>query len=133
MCSQITSESINDEAGFRMRRWIVRYAARMRAGALCGGLLGLVLLVAPTSARLAPYDGIGGDGGAPFRVDCGEYGMLVGVTGRSGVIVDSIGGLCVKIDPVSGTWIGGIYETASHGGGGGGQFSKKCSVGQIGR
>lgn len=82
-------------------------------------------------AYLAPYDGIGGNGGAPFRLDCGEWGILVGITGRSGAVVDQVGGLCVKIDPRSATWVGGVYETARVGGSGGGPFRKACPVGHA--
>jgi hypothetical protein len=84
-----------------------------------------------TSATLAPIDGIGGDGGAPFRLDCGASAVLVGVAGRSGSFVDQIAGLCVKIDPISGIWVGGVYETARAGGNGGKPFSKVCSAGQA--
>jgi hypothetical protein len=69
--------------------------------------------------------------GSPFRVDCGESGVLVGLTGRSGTALDSIGGLCVKVDPVVGVWVGPIYQTARYGGDGGGEFSKKCEVNQT--
>ena len=95
--------------------------------------MALVIGVAPFPVRatLAPYDGIGGNGGSPFRVDCGESGILVGLIGRSGVVVDQTGGLCVKIDPISGTWIGGVYETQRLGGNGGGGFRKICPVGQA--
>ncbi len=94
-------------------------------------LAGLGSLTAPASAKLAPFDGIGGPGGAPFHLDCGESALLIGITGRSGVVIDQIGGLCVKIDPVSGVWVGGAYETAHYGGTGGQPFNKKCPVGQA--
>jgi hypothetical protein len=38
--------------------------------------------------------------------------LLVGIAGRSGAFVDQLAGLCVKIDPASGAWVGGVYETA---------------------
>lgn len=90
-----------------------------------------VLDVTTASATLAPYDGIGGDGGAPFRLDCGASALLVGIAGRSGAFVDQLAGLCVKIDPVSGSWVGGVYETNRVGGNGGGSFSKVCPAGQA--
>lgn len=90
-----------------------------------------VFQLAVSWAYLAPYDGIGGNGGAPFRFDCGELGILVGITGRAGAVVDQVGGLCVKIDPRSATWVGGVYETARVGGNGGGPFRKVCPVGQA--
>jgi hypothetical protein len=93
--------------------------------------MGIFLGSTPAEARLAPYDGIGGNGGAPFRLDCGEYGVLVGLTGRSGAVVDQVTGLCVKIDPVSGIWVGGVYETNPAGGPGGDRFHKICPVGQA--
>ena len=80
---------------------------------------------------VATLSGIGGTGGAPFRVDCGESGILVGVVGRSGAFIDQIGGLCVKIDPYSGTWVGGVYETPHYGGNGGAPFRQVCPVGQA--
>jgi hypothetical protein len=98
---------------------------------LGGILMGIFLSFTPVEARLAPYDGIGGNGGAPFRLDCGEYGVLVGLNGRSGAVVDQVTGLCVKIDPVSGIWVGGVYETNPAGGTGGGRFHKICPVGQA--
>jgi len=99
-------------------------------------LIGILLAVCVhassyAEASLAPFDGIGGDGGAPYRLDCGESAVLVGITGRSGAVIDRLGGLCVKIEPVSGTWVGGIYETSSVGGNGGGAFRRTCSVGRA--
>ena len=93
-------------------------------------LAGLGSFFAPASAKLASFDGIGGPGGAPFHLDCGESGLLIGITGRSGVVIDQIGGLCVKIDPISGVWVGGAYETPHYGGSGGQPFNKRCPVGQ---
>jgi len=98
---------------------------------LGGILMSTLLSPTPALARLAPYDGIGGNGGAPFRLDCGEYGILVGLNGRSGAVVDQVTGLCVKIDPVSGIWVGGVYETTPAGGPGGVRFHKICPVGQA--
>ena len=94
-------------------------------------LVSLLALTSPSWARLAPFDGIGGAGGAPYRLDCGESAVLVGVTGQSGLVIDRLAGLCVKIDPVSGTWVGGVYETAPAGGTGGSRFHKACPVGQA--
>jgi len=84
---------------------------RMLTMILFGIFFGIIFILTPAWARLAPYDGIGGNGGAPFRLGCGEYGVLVGVAGRVGAVVDQVAGLCVKIDPLSGTWLGGVYET----------------------
>ena len=108
----------------------MRSTSHRCAAVVCAALVGLAVSVAPAYADFAPL-GIGGNGGSPFRVDCGEFGILVGMTGQSGEVLDSIGGLCVKIDPISGTWIGGVYETARHGGSGGGAFNKKCLVGSA--
>ncbi|HMA82356.1 MAG TPA: hypothetical protein VKR81_15765 [Candidatus Binatia bacterium] len=96
-------------------------------------LISLVGIAQPSTAwsRLAPFDGIGGNGGAPFRIDCGEFGILVGLIGQAGVVTDQVGGLCVKIDPIAGIWVGGVYETARHGGNGGSPFRKICPVGQA--
>lgn len=94
-------------------------------------LVSLLAVTSPSWARLAPFDGIGGAGGAPYRLDCGESAVLVGVTGQSGLVIDRLAGLCVKIDPISGTWVGGVYETASAGGTGGSRFHKACPVGQA--
>jgi len=94
-------------------------------------VVSLLALASPSWARLAPFDGIGGAGGAPYRLDCGESAVLVGVTGQSGLVIDRLAGLCVKIDPISGTWVGGVYETASAGGTGGSRFHKACPVGQA--
>ncbi|MBU6481731.1 MAG: hypothetical protein KGS09_14430 [Nitrospirae bacterium] len=94
-------------------------------------IFAVLQMTSPCWAKLAPYDGIGGPGGAPFRLDCGESGLLVGVTGRSGIVIDQIGGLCVKVDPISGVWVGGAYETAHYGGTGGQPFNRRCPVGQA--
>ncbi|THJ20240.1 MAG: hypothetical protein CAF44_011395 [Nitrospira sp. CG24D] len=104
-------------------------------GILNGTRIGIAIcvvlqLVSPSWARLAPFDGIGGNGGAPYRLDCGESAVLVGVTGQSGLVIDRLAGLCVKIDPVSGTWVGGVYETGPTGGTGGSRFHKACSDGE---
>jgi hypothetical protein len=106
---------------------------RFQQGLCCTVLsLAMVMLsVAQSSATLAPFDGIGGNGGAPFRLDCGTSALLVGIAGRSGAFVDQLAGLCAKIDPVSGTWVGGVYETQRVGGNGGGPFSKVCPAGQA--
>lgn len=85
----------------------------------------------PAFATLAPSYGIGGPGGTPFHLDCGESALLIGITGRSGIVIDQLGGLCVKIDPISGVWVGGAYETAHYGGNGGSPFNKRCPVGQA--
>lgn len=37
----------------------------------------LQLAPAPAWARYAPFYGIGGHGGAPYRIDCGESAVLV--------------------------------------------------------
>ncbi|HEY7534232.1 MAG TPA: hypothetical protein VH681_15790, partial [Nitrospiraceae bacterium] len=95
------------------------------------GVMAVNSLNSPVAARLAPSDGIGGPGGVPFRLDCGASGLLIGVAGRSGIVIDQIAGVCVKIDPISGVWIGGSYETAHYGGNGGSPFSKRCPVGQA--
>src|SRR5690606_17392111 len=81
----------------------MKMISRMLILFLNGIFIGLTFLT-PAWGRLAPYDGIGGNGGIPFRLDYGEYGILVGLNGRSGVVVDQVTGLCVKIDPVSGIW-----------------------------
>lgn len=94
-------------------------------------VMSMLALASPSWARLAPFDGIGGAGGAPYRLDCGESAVLVGVTGQSGLVIDRLAGLCVKIDPISGTWVGGVYETAPAGGTGGSRFHKACPVGQA--
>lgn len=94
-------------------------------------VVSMLALASPSWARLAPFDGIGGNGGAPYRLDCGESAVLVGVTGQSGLVIDRLAGLCVKIDPVSGTWVGGVYETGPTGGTGGSRFHKACPVGQA--
>jgi hypothetical protein len=98
---------------------------------LGASILGVDLLSTPAAARLAPYDGIGGSGGVPFRLDCGPSAVLIGIRGQSGVVIDQIAGLCVKIDPISGVWVGGAYETAHYGGNGGSPFNKRCPVGQA--
>lgn len=95
------------------------------------GLLFAVLALPSAHARLAPTNGIGGNGGSAFRVDCGESGVLVGLVGRAGVVIDRIGGLCVKVDPHFGTMIGGVYETTSHGGPGGVTFRRQCPASQV--
>lgn len=107
----------------------------------CSGITRISLLIvffwgslAPLSStwgRLAPYDGIGGPGGNPFSLECGQSAILVGIIGRSGSVIDQLGGLCVKIDPASGTWVGGVYETARAGGNGGVPFKQVCSVGEA--
>ncbi|NOS78719.1 MAG: hypothetical protein HOP35_12315 [Nitrospira sp.] len=73
-------------------------------GILNGTRIGIAIcvvlqLASPSWARLAPFDGIGGNGGAPYRLDCGESAVLVGVTGQSGLVIDRLAGLCVTIDP----------------------------------
>ena len=98
---------------------------------LCAALIGPGPFITTASARLASSDGIGGPGGGPYRLDCGESGLLIGVSGRSGDVIDQIAGVCIKIDPISGVWVGGSYETAHYGGGGGAPFSKRCPVGQA--
>jgi hypothetical protein len=108
----------------------MKQISRMLILFLNGIFIGLTFLT-PAWGRLAPYDGINGNGGVPFRLGCGEYGVLVGLTGRSGVVVDQVTELCVKIDPVSGIQIRGVYETNPAGGNGGDRFHKIRPVGQA--
>lgn len=70
----------------------------------------------------------GGDGGRIFRAECGRGKMLVGIAGRAGKHVDSIRGLCQKINR-HGRWTGPTTQTASHGGGGGNPFHLQCPTG----
>lgn len=95
------------------------------------GLAFAVLALPSVHARLAPSAGIGGNGGSPFRVDCGESGVLVGLIGRSGEVIDRVGGLWVKVEPFFGTMLGGVYETPGHGGPGGGTLRKKCPARKV--
>jgi hypothetical protein len=108
----------------------MKQISRMLILFLNGIFIGLTFLT-PAWGRLAPYDGISGNGGVPFRLGCGEYGVLVGLTRRSGAVVDQIAGLCVKIDPVSGIRIGGVYETNPAGGTGGGLLRQICPVEKL--
>lgn len=109
----------------------MKFPKLLRTSILSGVFMGAFLSLPPAEARLAPSDGIGGAGGAPFKLDCGGSALLVGVAGKSGAFIDQVAGLCVKIDPVSGNWVGGVYETARVGGNGGAPFSKVCPVGEA--
>lgn len=71
----------------------------------------------------------GGKGGNAFEASCGENGVLVGIKGRAGNTIDQVQGLCVRVDPISGSWIGGVYQTPAFGGGGGSPFVMQCKVG----
>lgn len=95
------------------------------------GLLFAALGLPSAHARLAPTNGMGGSGGSPFRVDCGELGVLVGLIGQAGEVIDRVGGLCIKVEPRFGTMIGAVYETTGHGGPGGGTFRRKCPARQV--
>lgn len=91
------------------------------------------VLVSSLAPPAPAYDRLdfaaGGKGGNPFEASCGENAVLVGIKGRAGQTIDQVQGLCVKIDPVSGSWIGGVYQTGAFGGGGGSPFVIQCDVG----
>lgn len=73
----------------------------------------------------------GGKGGIAFEASCGDNAALVGIKGRAGNTIDQVQGLCVRVDPVSGSWIGGVYQTPAFGGGGGSPFVMQCDVGSA--
>jgi hypothetical protein len=98
--------------------------------AFCAGLTWLAS--APVTWAWDRLDyAAGGKGGTAFEASCGENAVLVGIRGRAGQTVDQVQGLCVKVDPVSGSWIGGVYQTPAFGGGGGSPFVMQCDVGSA--
>jgi hypothetical protein len=69
--------------------------------------------VAPTGT--AASDRAGGAGGVPFALACQADQVLVGIYGRAGKFVDSIGGLCRSVDE-AGNWTGEEVRTEEKGG-----------------
>ncbi|MDH5295730.1 MAG: hypothetical protein OEW26_01220, partial [Nitrospirota bacterium] len=51
---------------------------------ILGGILMSIFLPLTSAWGRISTVGIGGDGGTPFNLDCGESAFLVGVAGRSG-------------------------------------------------
>jgi hypothetical protein len=118
-----------------MTRFIETLHRPLEQSATCLLLAGLTCLWFSSHAPILAADKFelapGGNGGAPFEVSCGESAVLVGIKGRAGQMIDQVQGLCVKIDPISGSWIGGIYQTPAFGGGGGVPFMMQCPIGTV--
>jgi hypothetical protein len=95
-------------------------------------LVALFALLSPLESPAAELTtAIGGPGGNPFSADCGEYGMLVGLTGRSGDRIDQVAGLCANVDPISLRWIGDPFPTNQFGGNGGSPYTLLCNRDEV--
>lgn len=83
------------------------------------GSIGRSDVASITSGLTGP---VGGNGGAPFSLDCGLNGVVVGIDGKVGDNVDSIQLVCRQVrSPIGaiGTVLGPIYFTSAVGGSGG--------------
>jgi YVTN family beta-propeller protein len=69
---------------------------------------------------------IGGLGSMRYGLACNANETLVGVTGRSGTLIDQISPLCVRLDS-TGHWIGSPVARGSAGGNGGSAFTRTCA------
>lgn len=76
-------------------------------------LVALALFVVPANAFALPTHG--GNGGAPYYLDCGADGMLIDVGWSYATTVASIDGTCVKLGP-SGAWASQFYAAGRAGG-----------------
>ncbi len=116
-----------------MTRLMVRFRLMSRALATRAMLSAFLLGGPGWLSGVSAWDRLdyipGGKSGTPFQISCGENAVLVGIKGRAGQTIDQVQGLCVKVDPVSGSWIGGVYQTSAFGGGGGSPFVMQCDVG----
>lgn len=97
-------------------------------GALLAGAL--LLAAAPASpAAASATETVGGPGGAPFRIACGVGRYLVGLTGRSGSVIDQAAPICVRV--VGSRWAGSPEVRPSVGGAGGVAFTTLCPKDSI--
>jgi len=90
--------------------------------------LGLCLpaaLALPVAAQESIVPAMGGNGGSPFRLECGPDSALIGVHGRVGAIIDNIEGVCQKF--ANGKPVGRATLTAAAGGQGGEPAGPNCA------
>jgi hypothetical protein len=75
---------------------------------------------------------VGGDGGSSFSVSCPTGSILVGLTVGSGLVVDSIQGVCARIS-AEGHQVGDpiVLLGGKVGGSGGTKYSRICPDGQA--
>lgn len=100
---------------------------------ITGAGLSVVLSLIPSvHAQAAEYLTAiaGGTGGNPFYHRCSPDEVMVGVVGKASAFVDSIGPLCVQVDPL-GRWTSNADPEGSAGGTGGSQFSIRCPENQA--
>ena len=91
------------------------------------GCAAFPLLVQSGSSNLPAH---GGGGGNSFSLDCGDAGVLVGVSGRSGQWLDRLQARCTKIS-TQGNWVGDVFTTESAGGTSGTSFTRNCPVNTV--
>ncbi|MES2664254.1 MAG: galactose oxidase-like domain-containing protein [Pseudomonadota bacterium] len=86
---------------------------------------GHILRLAPTT-KIENSLSVGGNGGAPFQIDCGSNQVLAGIGGRSGDAIDQISAYCVNVNQ-TGQWTNNpLQKSGNFGGMGGGAFTSFC-------
>jgi hypothetical protein len=102
---------------------------------LCGSLAAVAprpYRVEVTAAPALPRHG--GASGTAWETTCPSHQVVIGATGRSGLLVDGIRLQCAPLAEVGGMLSAGAITTQSYvGGTGGSAFSVPCAAGQVAR
>jgi hypothetical protein len=105
-----------------MEHWNSSFASQVDSTRVIGGAGSTTLSStpqAPVAAGSQPTDtGLaGGKTGKPFSLPCGSNEVLVGLSGKSGLLVDGLRVKCIQITE-TGQWTGSVIERGATGGGG---------------
>jgi len=71
----------------------------------------------------------GGGGGRSYNLDCGSGAVMVGVQGKVGMWLDSLGAICQRVNPNG--QLGDEFTTRITGGTGGAVNFERCSTGTV--
>lgn len=111
----------------------VNRCARVCPRVLLTGVLSL-LTAAALAERLPQMmtpEPAGIDAGVEFVADCDERSALAGIAGTAGDLVQSLAPICVRLDPITGSWAGTPSEGARVGSGGGSAYQILCRPGDV--
>lgn len=82
----------------------------------------------PSSEFVSPLFG-GGGGNRSYNLDCGSGAVMIGVMGKVGMWLDSLGAICQRVN--SNGQLGAEFTTRTTGGVGGAVEIKKCPSGRV--
>lgn len=105
-------------------------SARFTGWPLAVATLACGVWTSDAAAQLVTTQAVGGTGGTAFSLRCPTNMALIGIRGKSGIVVDSIRGVCSVLN--SGGWPTGTpVETGSAGGTDGGSYERLCPTGNV--